>query len=346
MNTNRVDTIIANMTSFGKESYYRSEVLQELFDLQNEIVRLTFNEEHADVANLRLWDVERHLEQMNEELGHIADPELARFEGGCKVICSEIKAIISGNRGEYKAFKCLEELEDDSIILKNVELTRGEEKTELDAVVITAKGIYIIEVKNTAKDVFIDEDGNYYRTGEFLKWDSHIGGKMALRERMLRELLVEAGINVPSIKSVVVFTNNHIEVRNKYRELTTCFLSQLSCIVSDNIGHEGIDLDRMQTIANAIESERCMEKYPFDFDVAQFKLDFAVLMDKLESASSQEEIIPEEDPVEVDKVKPVEMDNKVVRPNWKGYALTALGTAAATLITVVAAGSIWKGGSY
>ncbi len=345
MNTDRVETMVAKMNSFGKESYYRNEVLHELFTLQQEVVGLTFNEEHADLGNLRLWDVERHLEQMNEELGHVADSELEKFENGCKVICSEIKAIISGNKGEYKTFKCLEALDEDSIILKNVELTRGEEKTELDAVVITAKGVFVIEVKNTAKDVFINENGNYYRTGEFLKWDSHIGGKMALRERMLREILADAGINLPVIKSIVVFTNDHIEVRNKYKDITTCFLSQLPYIITDIVSEEYIDIDKMQTIANIIESERSMEKYPFEFDVAQFKYDFAILIDKLENASSEEKIITVAESIEFNEVKPTDVNRKPQKSRWKGYVLTALGTAAATFVTVVAAGTVLKGGN-
>ncbi|SEM22630.1 Nuclease-related domain-containing protein [Butyrivibrio sp. ob235] len=346
MNTNRVETIVSNMKSFEKDSYYRNELLQELFNLQQEVVGLTFNEDHADLGNLKLWDVERHLEQMNSDLDHVADLELERFENGCKVICSEIKAIISGNRGEFKAFKCLEGIEEDCIILKNVELTRGEEKTELDAVVVTTKGLYVVEVKNTSKDIFIDEGGNYFRTGEFLKWDSNIGGKMSLRERMLRELLIEAGINPPCIKSIVVFTNDHIEVRNKCKEFTTCFLSQLPYVISDSTCQDSLDEDAMNNIANAVESERCMEKYPFDFDVAQFKVDFAILMDRLEGETSEEDILIEDEKIGSDSAKDTKEPIEPTEIRWKGYVLTALGTAAATLLTVVAASSFLKGGKY
>ena len=76
-----------------------------------------------------------------------------------------------------------------NIILKNIELKDGDDRTELDAVVITPYGITIVEVKNTARDIFIDENGNYYRTGEFLNWDCNIVQKMNLKEDLLKRAL-------------------------------------------------------------------------------------------------------------------------------------------------------------
>ena len=75
MNMNRVNELMASMNSFGKEAYHKSELLDEMFALQSEIVSLTFNEDHAATADLKIWDVERHLEQLNADCGNAA----ARF---------------------------------------------------------------------------------------------------------------------------------------------------------------------------------------------------------------------------------------------------------------------------
>ena len=107
MRTERVNELKASMKSFGKEKYQKAELLDEMFALQQEIVSLTFNQDHAALAELRIWDVEKHLEQMNEELGNVADEELQRFIEGSKILCNLIKAEISGNRGEAKAFRTL-----------------------------------------------------------------------------------------------------------------------------------------------------------------------------------------------------------------------------------------------
>lgn len=96
MRTERVNELKASMKSFGKEKYQKAELLDEMFALQQEIVSLTFNQDHAALAELKIWDVEKHLEQMNEELGNVADEELQRFIEGSKVLCNLIKAEISG----------------------------------------------------------------------------------------------------------------------------------------------------------------------------------------------------------------------------------------------------------
>lgn len=90
MRTERVNELKASMKSFGKEKYQKAELLDEMFALQQEIVSLTFNQDHAALAELRIWDVEKHLEQMNEELGNVADEELQRFIEGSKILCNLI----------------------------------------------------------------------------------------------------------------------------------------------------------------------------------------------------------------------------------------------------------------
>ena len=79
MKTQRIEELMTAMKSFGKESYHKSELLNEMFALQQEIVELTFSGEHAATAELKIWDVERHLEQLNADCGNIADEELAEF---------------------------------------------------------------------------------------------------------------------------------------------------------------------------------------------------------------------------------------------------------------------------
>lgn len=95
----RINEITSQITAFTKDSYSKSEFLPELFKLQQEIVDLTFNSDHAENGNLRLWNVETHFQEMNEEHGHIADAELEKFIRSSKEVCNTIKAEISGNKG-------------------------------------------------------------------------------------------------------------------------------------------------------------------------------------------------------------------------------------------------------
>ena len=149
MRASRIEELMSAMKSFGNEKYEKSELLTEMLTLQREIVELTFNDEHESTADLKIWDVERHLEQMNQNCGNVADKELQNFKNGSKTLCNLIKAEISGARGEAKAFRTLQKIRSKNIVLKNVELSDEDTRTELDAIVIMSEAISIIEVKNT-----------------------------------------------------------------------------------------------------------------------------------------------------------------------------------------------------
>ena len=292
MNTKekRIEELMLSMKSFSKNRYHKTELLGEMFALQKEIVEQTFKEEHVATADLKIWDVENHLKQLNEECDHVADEELKQFMESSKILCNLIKAEISGNRGEYKAFKNLEYLESQNRIVRNVELNNGENRTEIDMLVITPKCLTIIEVKNTSKNILIDEDGNYYRTGEFLKWDCNIAEKIALKEEMLGKILESAGYGNIRIRSVVVFTNNRIEVHNKYDRIRTCFVNHLAYVIDGFKLDENIVLNDMDRIKKTIENSACQEVYPFEFDARQYQKDFASLLATLEFAKMKREI--------------------------------------------------------
>ncbi len=125
----RKQEIVSSIKSGAKETYHRSEVLPELLALQQEIVSMTFNQEHADLADLKIWDVEKHLVQMNEECGGIATEELNLFRSGCRHMSNLIKAEISGSCGESKAFAALDRVRTEHLVLKNVELSEEDQRS-------------------------------------------------------------------------------------------------------------------------------------------------------------------------------------------------------------------------
>ena len=344
MNKNRVNELKDSMKSFGKDTYLKNELLDEMFSLQREIVTLTFDEDHAATADLKIWDVENHLDQLNKDCGNVADEELNRFKEGSKTLCNLIKAEISGNRGEYKAFRTLAYLQKDHIILKNVELREGYMRTELDAVVINTNGISIVEVKNTSKNIFIDENGNYYRTGEYLSWDCNIAQKMDLKEELLRGVLAKDGIEDVEINQIVVFTDNRIEVQNKFHQIRTCFVSQLSHIIDGFRSDKHFSMEDMEHIEGLIRTAECKEAYPFTFDVNQYKTDFATLMVVLEDAKSRSETIQTEEVViEQKQHRSIMNDLKnIFASEYVRYVGSAAAGVALSLAATVVAGSIRK----
>lgn len=342
--TRRINEIMEAMKSFGKEKYQKNELLTEMLALQQEIVGLAFNGNHASMADLKIWDVERHLDQLNQDCGNAADEELQRFKDGSKTLCNLIKAEISGNRGEAKAFRTLQYIRTKNIVLKNLELSNEDFRTELDAVVITPGTVTIIEVKNTAKNIFIDENGDYFRTGEFLKWDCNIAEKMTLKEELLRKVLASGGMDGIRIRSIVVFTNNRIEVQNKYSRIRTCFVSQLAYIIDGFKSGRSLSDEEMEQIKDLIKIAESKQNYPFEFDVAQYKLDFATVMAILEEVSAREEEANYEEELAVEPKSDMWDDmKKFFASKYVGYLGSVATAAAVIFISTIVVSAIRKG---
>ena len=282
----RIHEITSQFQSFSKERYHKTELLPELFALQSELVEIAFDGEDIDKTSLRIWDVEKRLADMNAECGGIVIDQLHSFERDCKYICNLIKAEISGNRGEDKAYESLSRIRGEHTILRNVELSNDTMRSEIDAVVITRNGAFIIEVKNTSKNIFIDAEGNYYRTGEFLKWDSNIGEKMRIKRDLLREVLDAQGLTYMPIYEVVVFTNNKVEIQNKCTTLKTCFLSQLPYAI-DKCHNMTFSFKEMDLAIETISAANKESYYPLEFDVESFKNNFANILATLELAKAK-----------------------------------------------------------
>jgi len=282
----RIHEITSQIQSFSKERYHKTELLPELFALQSELVEVVFEGNDIDKTSLRIWDVEKRFAEMNAECGGIVTEQLHSFERDCKYICNLIKAEISGNRGEDKAYESLSRIRGEHTILRNVELSNDTMRSEIDAVVITRNGAFIVEVKNTSKNIFIDAEGNYYRTGEFLKWDSNIGEKMRIKRDLLREVLDAQGLTYMPIYEVVVFTNNRVEIQNKCATLKTCFLSQLPYAI-DKCREVTFSFKEMDLAVEAISAANKESYYPLEFDVESFKNNFADILATLELAKAK-----------------------------------------------------------
>ena len=248
---NRVHDIISQITAFSKDSYSKAEYLPELLKLQHEIVTLTFNDEHAEEAKLRLWDVGDYFTRMNSECKGAADQELYNFIKGSKAIGNEISSEISGSRGEQTVFKTLENLSCYNTVLHNVELEIDGKRTEIDAIVFTHRAIFIIEIKNSKKNIFIDEDGEFYRAGHSMHYDCNIADKMSEREFMLRKILDKVGLGYLKIFNIVTFTNPRIDVENKYHRIKVCGSNYLPTFIekfySDNSFQMPVNVDDFKT---------------------------------------------------------------------------------------------------
>lgn len=300
----RINEIMAQLTACDQEKYRKEEVIPALLELQQQLVQLVFDEKHAELSKYRIWDVQRHLAQMNIDVGDFLFPEVDSINARCKIINNMIASEFSGRAGERKAFWSLETVRCDNLLLKNVELKSSQHRTELDGIMFTSKGIFIIEVKNSKRDISIDTHGNYYRIGQTMIFDKNIGERMNEKTHLLRNALIAAGVSDPHIANIVVFTNNAIQIDNQYPHINTCFLSELPHFI-EGYQHEAIYThDDIQNMHDTVKEAQCQEAYPLEIDMAQFKLDFATLLTLLEMTNSKEKEPTPEQPEPTQPTEP------------------------------------------
>ncbi len=299
----KLNMVLAKLTAFSRAKYLKEDIEAELRKMQREILTIVFDEDHALNAHLTIWDVYNHLAQINAEHGGIADGLLHEFWQQCKNFSNLIRAEISGNKGENMTAHRLSFLHGTHKILRNVQLKNEGGTSELDFVVFTPRATFILEVKNTKKDVLVDETGDYYKVGYYTRHDCNLKSKMDFRETLLREALAETmGQRNKDMKVVklVVFTNKYIELHNKCNDLQTCFLAQLPYLIDDFAGEDLYTEEDIVAMAEAVSMANNTQEYKFEMDMQKFKKDFATLLVTLEITAESEEYNEENAKVEVD----------------------------------------------
>ena len=340
-----VKEVVEKIDAFTKTKYCKADIEAELRALQRELLSLVFDEEHILNTNLKIWDAFNQLSAENKEKNGIATELLEDLREDCKMFSNLIRAEISGNWGENQVFHRLTSLKGKHTIHRNIELSDGVRKTELDVVVFTEKAQIIVEVKNTKKDVFIDETGDYYRKGEYQNFDCNIKEKMDYREKLLNVMLfdtfAERGKESNIIK-LVVFTNNRIEVRNKCNDLQTCFLGELPYLINEYAAEKIFTEEDIIAMSEVISDSAESNEYELEMDMRKFKEDFARVLVTLESYEEQQEYetasVQEEPEIKCFFTKEHDEKQKII----KNVACVVAGLISVASIGAVVANSVSK----
>lgn len=284
-----IDRIIGSMESFQAQAYTKEERLREMLKLQRETVETAFSDKDETFkSSARLWDVLEHLKRENQAIGFKANDEIAVFERDCREIGHRIAAELSGNRGEEKAYRRLQHKGCPGIILRNLQLSEGDYRTEVDLAVITGSMAFVIEVKNTRLDIYIDEVGDQYRLGKIERFDTRLGDKMDFRKKLVKRIAAEAGFPEMEVQSIVCYTDSRIKVYNHCESIRTCGLGKLPYLIIEHEGAEEIGDEGIRMIADALQEASQQERYPMDYDIEGFKNNFARAVCAVEVAKKKQ----------------------------------------------------------
>lgn len=277
-----IDDAIKSMRA---DAYYNKEVLPEMLSLQEEISELTFGEKGK-----RIYEVSHYFQNRNLERGRIAEPEVIAVTEGCEQIATMIGREIAGTSGETAAVRSLKTVKSKHRTLSNIELKDDDSRAELDAVVITRKAIFLIEVKNSGRDMVIDKRGNYFRAEGAMDFDYNIGEKINIKEYLLRQAIAcsqELSERPLNIVNIVAFANSKMHIENRYQYVKTCHLSRLPHIIDEYEGNDLYSFEDMYEIAEAVKGAECHKKYPVEFDFNAFIRDFALAKAKLDDVPNK-----------------------------------------------------------
>jgi hypothetical protein len=204
------------------------------------------------------------------------------FSCECNKADRYIDKLISGREGEKMLFDTLKYLTSLNFRRTNIEINdlvgETDRRTEMDALVVTARKIYIIEVKNPHYDINIDDQGCYLLSGRRYP----LADRMRLRARMVSLAAIRAGIPNPKVYKIVVNANSNVHITTNCREIRVCCLDRLISLIDGFTGPEVYDIDQMESLMNEIHNVTTESCYEPSFDVSLLKTGFNHISEALE----------------------------------------------------------------
>lgn len=267
------ESLLSSLKGLSKNVYSREELLPQMDQLEEEMAQIVF-EDGLDIPAeyVHMSYIMKRLHIMNNEAGNVANQELKKLSRLASIFSNHVRAQQSGITGEDRVEQYLGYMKSNHVVLRNLQLSDGVHNTEIDFLVLKQGVATIVEVKNSKRDVYIDEAGDMYKVGRYENFDSHLGAKMDFRIEIIQQLLKDAGFENMRIEKVVVFTNNRIQIKKDYHGFRVCFLSRLPHLIDDFYGTGVIQFTKhLQQMADYIQSKDLNEYYPFEMDVQEFK---------------------------------------------------------------------------
>lgn len=176
------------------------------------------------------------------------------------ILARRYAVLSSGLRGERELYKVVKKLSGNNIILRNLPVRYKRGRSELDMLLVSHKGIIIIEVKNHCGTIVgnwkADEwtQKKYYRDGKTTNTQMDNPIKQMRRQRdIVKSILSAAGENV-WIDTVLYFSSPNAKLRLSLRENDyVCASSGELLSFLEKYDHgETISRSRMEKIAKIL----------------------------------------------------------------------------------------------
>lgn len=281
MNGMEIKSRLSGIGTMASASYTNQEIVDHLKDLQYAIAYEVCGEKEG--SRMRADAIIQAVEGKVNALGLQDSESFVTFKQDMQDIGREIALTISGMKGEAKGFRALKALEYDmdTYVLHNVCLDDSEGRTEIDALVVSPYGVFVIEMKNCRKTMIITEEG-YFQKYENPDYQYPLGERMCCKEILVREALGKA-FNVP-VRSMLLLVNDS-DVIDEFGKVQMTNCNTVVYKIRSYAGEsEHLGKDEVCEMVAKIEACREDAKYPCGLDCERIVDNLAALVDEIESA--------------------------------------------------------------
>lgn len=257
--------------------YPQSELKGKYCDISDTFQKMVYKPDEGE--KLRVHILQQKMAELVEKNNLSDNPICKENKKNIDDLASKIASTAAGAYGEKKAGEALKRLYSDHYMLHNVYLKNEAGAAEYDYIIITSKGIFIVEVKYSNWEIVIEENGDYLRMGDG-KFNYHynIVEAMEKKKYILWNALpdeIKQNVCIEHIHQLVLFVGDK-RVINKVRWLKICYCSTV-CHCIDKWYVEKYRLYREETksvydFLNTINSEAL---FPLDIDLEKMVNDFA-----------------------------------------------------------------------
>lgn len=266
---NKLAPIIRN------KSCKHSEQEKELRKIEQSIVDVIFEEEHG--SNLYLYDALNYLENQINKTSLENNKIVVDMMNKLYKFQNYMKSIISGLKGEITTIRFLSELKNETYcrILSNVALNDGYFNSEADNIVVTKRGVFLIETKTRKQNMIITEDGFFIPQKNSNRGCSgtNVLDQLEEQEFLIRDFLRKKGLKLNNclIHSYMCFATKDFRVDDRSQSGKVLNIHNLNSTILDNQSFINLTNEEIDTYADALLELERDEVSEIDFNLDELR---------------------------------------------------------------------------
>lgn len=253
--------------------------------IEEVFLREVFNENYS--SNMDTRNLIAHFRDVAAQYDLTFSREYIRVIDALTLLSATIGSLKNGAKGEMRVRQSLERINGKGRVLKNIYLETSAGNAEYDLIVITKKGVFIIEVKYSKSPTYIDHMGNFRHADGTGNPNYNIADALDRKEYILYEsLTAELQTMFPRerIHSYLVVIGNTV-VENKCRNISVCSSGSVyNKITRFRTNAHEIFTDEQNELADYLLSCNNKDAFAIDLDIERCCADFAAFIQQIDDA--------------------------------------------------------------